>query len=228
MPRSLRHRDVRSSSFSQYLKTGSIGVYMDYDRLYWPEWVPGVACQPQKLSPPTPRYSALGLRGRLRGDKKDGGSRGVGASSSAGTKSSDTRLGMYTLGHDPPVQWDQVITLGARRCVQELLQPYSTHKIPRCMDNATDADIYKLNLRRSKECMGCRKIDMGLCGGVLDAMHVWCKTWSKRQSKVQVMGLGLRCGYFFLNGSSRSHGSQDLLLGVPSDFDNGIRLSLHV
>ncbi|GJY21044.1 retrovirus-related pol polyprotein from transposon TNT 1-94 [Tanacetum coccineum] len=23
-------------------------------------------------------------------------------------------------------------------------------------------------------------------------MHVWCKTWSKRQSKVQVMGLGLR------------------------------------
>ncbi|GKF27848.1 hypothetical protein Tco_0094190, partial [Tanacetum coccineum] len=33
--------------------------------------------------------SALGLRGRLRGDKKDGGSRGVGASSSASMISTD-------------------------------------------------------------------------------------------------------------------------------------------
>ncbi|GKC14100.1 hypothetical protein Tco_1010882, partial [Tanacetum coccineum] len=41
--------------------------------------------------------STLGLRGRIRGDKKNGGSRGVGASSSAGTKSSGcSGFGMYT------------------------------------------------------------------------------------------------------------------------------------
>ncbi|GKG32691.1 hypothetical protein Tco_0430201, partial [Tanacetum coccineum] len=41
--------------------------------------------------------SALGLRGRICGDKKNGGSRGVGASSSAGTKSSGcSGSGMHT------------------------------------------------------------------------------------------------------------------------------------
>ncbi|GKG08014.1 hypothetical protein Tco_0333846, partial [Tanacetum coccineum] len=41
--------------------------------------------------------AALVCRGRIRGDKKDGGSGGIGASSSAGTKSSGcSGSGMYT------------------------------------------------------------------------------------------------------------------------------------
>ncbi|GJS52061.1 hypothetical protein Tco_0625423 [Tanacetum coccineum] len=66
--------------------------------------------------------SGIGLRGRIRRDKKNGGSRGVGASSSAGTKSSGCFMALEcTQFNDPPSSRIIVNTLETYRCMLQQL-----------------------------------------------------------------------------------------------------------
>ncbi|GJU46331.1 hypothetical protein Tco_1203597, partial [Tanacetum coccineum] len=50
-------------------------------------------------------------------------------------------------------------------------------------------EYLRMDVYRSVWVVEKNAMDLVWC--LLLAMHVWCKTWSKRQSKVQVMGLGL-------------------------------------
>ncbi|GJX50593.1 hypothetical protein Tco_0277438 [Tanacetum coccineum] len=143
---------------SQYLENlGLHNVYQDYDRLLWAIVGPGcLAAAVAELSNLTTRSrSSRGIvcGGRIRGDKKNGGSGGVGASSSAGTKSSgcsgsgmDTR---YMILPAPGIRYISGGTwLPAQQC-RQLSYGSSDGILKMCLrvniDNVYGSDRIKMN-----------------------------------------------------------------------------------